>query len=79
MSLLRRSVMVEKGGVGRMVMTVRRRPFRLFGEGLRVFYQPALDGAAWHPVDIRRVDLQVLASCESAFTAMAYLRSFGKS
>jgi hypothetical protein len=77
-SLLRKRMEFEKDGVGRIGMVVIRKPFRLFGDGLRIFFRPALDSAAWHEVDIRRVDIMELMDCGSAFAAMAYLRSAEK-
>lgn len=74
--LLRKYYAYEKEGVGELVMSELRLPFRAFRpNSLQVAFRPALSGARWHQIDTEKVQPEKLFESESPFEAMNYIRT----
>lgn len=75
MRLIRKYYAFEKEGVGELIMSELRLPFRvLWPNSLKVLFRPALSGAKWHPIDTEKVQPIELMETSSAIEAMNYIR-----
>lgn len=76
MRLFRKYYSFEKEGVGELIMSELRLPFRaLWPNSLKVLFRPALSGAKWHQIDTEKVQPIELMGAESAIEAMNYIRT----
>ncbi len=60
----------EKEGVGEIILC----GLRGFRNG-HLLFRPDIEGAAWHPIDEDRVEMNDLLACPDGHTAMALIRA----